>query len=106
MEPKTWQVTRDHRFAYVHVPKIKGINTDEIQLVTSPGFQPYGGIKYKLPDEANGVKALVLHYLPNENLYEKTLPLRLFVCDKDYILFTLDIEYPEYEKDSHQRQWF
>lgn len=61
MQPRTWAVTRDQRYAYVYVPE-----ANAIEILMIPSFESLASqIRYDLPESANGIKILVIDDINN-----------------------------------------
>jgi hypothetical protein len=61
MQPRTWAVTRDQKYAYVYVP-----DANAIEILRIPSFESLAiQIRYKMPDSANGLKILLIDDINN-----------------------------------------
>ena len=56
MKPRTWAVSRDQKYAYVHVPE-----ANAIEILRIPSFKSLNPkIRYTLPDSDTEIKLLII----------------------------------------------
>jgi len=61
MKPRTWAMTRDQKYAYVHAPE-----ANAIEILRIPSFEPINSqIRYELPNSSTDIKLLLIDDINN-----------------------------------------